>query len=284
MDEQKSKREVEWSFSFENIGESINQQLRKVGIAMDEEVKTGQFKTGLDDAAEAHIDLIFSVGSVNVSALADSDQLLDANITYTGEIEFETSGTTQKRVKLGQKKAEHMISGPIKDAIGKLVNRTELRWNVGISPKIPMSLDIDGGVGESVIDLTGIQLTRLALDNGVGETKLTLPATGASYKAEVDVGVGSTRVNIQKDAALDLKIKAGVGSVTIQLPAGAAVRIKVESGIGGVSLPSHFKQTKSGNDFISKSGTWETEGYALSSQQINIRFDGGIGGLKVVEA
>ncbi|MBZ0284374.1 MAG: hypothetical protein K8L97_26785 [Anaerolineae bacterium] len=284
MGEQKPKREVEWSFSFENISESINQQLRKVGIAMDEEVKTGQFKTPLDDAAEAHIDLILSVGTAKVNALVDSENLLDADLTYTGEIEFETAGTTQKRVKLGQKHAEHSISWPIKDAIGKLVNRTELRWNVGISPKIPLSLDIDGGVGESTLDLTGIQLKRISLNNGVGETRLTLPATGEHYKAEVDVGVGSTRVTLLKDATLDLKIKAGVGSVTIQLPTHAAVRIKVESGIGGVSLPAHFKQTKSGNDFISKSGTWETEGYALSSQQINIRFDGGIGGLKVVEA
>ena len=48
MDEQKSKRVVEWSFSFGDLGDNINQTLRKLGV--EEEVKTAHFSEAIGSA------------------------------------------------------------------------------------------------------------------------------------------------------------------------------------------------------------------------------------------
>jgi len=73
-----------------------------------------------------------------------------------------------------------------------------------------------------------------------------------------------------------------VNTGTLGSPAfSAAVRIKGDSGLGGIHVPSHFMRVKKGDDFISQSGVWETEGFAVAARQIIIHYSGGIGGLKV---
>jgi hypothetical protein len=273
---------VEWSFSFEDLGASISKQLRKMGIG-DQEAKTEQFSAPLEDAASAHVELDLSVGQVKVSALPQSENLLEATVTFMGEMEFSVSGQLDKKVHLGQKNTGPGFTGPIKDAVSMVVNRPDLRWDVGLTPKIPLVLNVEAGLGETNLDLSGIQLAGLELDGGVGEIRLVLPAAEKRYSAEIDSGVGSIRVNIQAGALLDLDIDAGVGSTSVVIPQGAAVRVKAESGLGGIDLPTHFRRVKGSDDFITKSGVWETEGYALATQQISIAYSGGIGGLKIIQ-
>ncbi len=273
---------VEWSFSFEDLGANISKQLRKMGIG-DQEAKTEQFSAPLEDAASAHVELDLTVGQVKVSALPQSENLLEATVTYIGEMEFSVSGQLDKKVHLGQKNTGPGFTGPLKDAVSMVVNRPDLRWDVGLTPRIPLLLNIDAGLGQTDLDLSGIQLAGLELDGGVGEIRLVLPPAEKRYTAEIDCGVGAIRVTVLPGAALNLDVDAGVGSTSIVVPQGAAVRVKAESGLGGIDLPAHFKRVKGGDDFITKSGVWETEGYALATQQISIEYSGGVGGLKVVQ-
>lgn len=281
MSEQK-KPVVEWSFSFEDLGASISRQFRKLGIGS-QEARTEQFSAPLEDAASAQVELDLSVGQVRVSALPPSENLLEAHITCIGEMEFSISGQLDKKIRLGQKTSGPGLAGPLKDAVGIVVNRPDLRWDVGLTPSIPLLLKIDAGVGETNLDLSGLRLAGLELEGGVGDIRLTLPAAEGRYRAEIDSGVGAIRVTILPGTALDLDIDAGIGSTSVIVPPGAAVRVKAESGLGGIDLPAHFRRVKADDDFISKSGVWETEGYALAAQQISISYDGGVGGLKVVQ-
>lgn len=277
-DEQDKDKVVEWSFSFDKLGDSINEQIRKMGIG-DEEVKHNHFSTGLGDASSASIDLDLSVGRVSVHPLTNAENLIEADVAYVGEMRFEVSGDADKKVRLGQKRTIS-VNGPLRDAMGMIVKREDLRWDIGLSPKVPLNFNVNGGVGETRLDLSTLKLARLRMNGGVGETRLTLPATDEQYSAKIKGGVGALYATITPGTAVKLDIEGGVGGVNVQLTAGAAVRVQVEGGLGGVSLPSSFKRVKGGSDFISTTGVWETEGYALASQQIRIDFKGGVGGFK----
>ena len=284
MDEQEKKSVVEWSFSFEKLGESINEQIRNIGLA-DEEVKHEHFSAGLGGAKSANVKLSLSVGRVGVKALVDSDNLIDADVAYTGEMNFEVSGESEKTVRLGQKShTYHDVAAPIKDVVGKIMNHEELRWDVGLTPTIPLNLDIDCGVGENRLDLSELNITRVKLNGGIGENRLLLPAMDSTYPVKIKSGVGSVKAEVAEGASVRLNIEGGVGAVHVRVPANAAVRVTLSTGLGGASLPSHFRRIKGGNDFISQNGVWETEGYALASQQIQIEFKGGVGGFKVSTA
>jgi hypothetical protein len=282
MDEQKSKKsyKTEWSFSFDKIGDSINNLLGSVKIS-DEEVKTKQINEPLAGATEAFIRLGLSVGTVTVKASDKPGTLFEADLTYLGELDYKASGDSSKTIELKHKQAEGVSLQPVKDALHRFVNREDLRWLIGISPEVPVKLKLSGGVGKTLIDLSGLKLGGVELDGGVGEVQLTLPAAKDSYVAEIDGGVGGMHVSIADGAALKLKIDGGVGGVSVHLPEKAAARVEIDGGLGGVDLPKRFKKVKGGDDFITKSGVWETEGYALAAQQIYIHFDGGVGGFKV---
>lgn len=278
MDEQKSKRVVEWSFSFGDLGDNINQTLRKLGV--EEEVKTGHFSEAIGSAASANVRLDFSAGKMIVRPLVGSENLIEADVRYLGEIDFNVSGDAEKSVRLGQKSVPSVIA-PFKDFLGMVANRDDLRWDIGFSPNVPLDLNIHGGVGVAKVDLSGLQLKRLKLDNGVGETQLTLPVMPASYNVDVNGGVGETTIHVSEGTATRMRVNGGVGSIKIRLPETAAARIEIQGGLGGSKLAPRFNRVKSGGDFISSSGIWETAGFSLASQQINITFHGGVGELKV---
>ena len=278
MGEQKSKQVVEWSFSFGDVGDSINKTLRQMGV--DAEVKTSHFNEPIGAATSARVRLDLATGKMVVRALTEPENLIEADVRHIGEMEFSVSGESDKFVRLGQKN-NGVIAGPLKDFLNTLSNHDELRWEIGLAPSIPLDLDIHGGVGVSKLDLSGLQIKHLKLHSGVGEIHLDLPAMPEPYTVELDGGVGETSVTIAEGAALRMRVSGGVGSVKLRLPETSAARIEVQGGVGGAKFAPRFARVKSGGDFISQSGTWETSGFSLASHPIVIHFNGGVGELKV---
>jgi len=280
MSEQKPKSyKTEWTFSFEEAGQRFNRWLGS--ISGDEEVKTARFQEPVGAAASARVELGLSLGAAVVKALSGPGNLIEAEVKYVGEIEFSAAGEPEKRISLRQKWQGSEIARPVKEAVSAFAKRSELRWEVGLTPTIPLSLDIDAGVGPASLDLTGLQLTSLKVDSGVGEIRVTLPATGKRYDAVIHSGVGHTVITIAEGAAVKVHVSGGLGGVDVRLPAGAAARIEADGGIGSVSVPSSFRRISGENDFISQSGVWETAGFAIAAAQIVIDYDGGVGSLKV---
>jgi hypothetical protein len=281
MSEQKPNRNVEWSFSFDEIGESLKRMVGKLGS--DEEAKTETFKAPLEGASRAHVKLNLSVGRVNVYALADSDQLIEATVTYTGELEFSVTGETEKVIRLGQKPGFTDFTTPFKDAVAKFTNRDDLRWDIGLNPTVALDLEIDCGLGSSGLNLTGLNLSKVDVDGGVGEIRLTLPVSDQPYGVEVDNGVGGVNLTVPEGAHPRIQMEGGVGGMSLSLPEATAARLKASGGLGGVTVPARFRRV-SGEDGlagIGASGTWETEGFALATQKITVEYSGGIGGLTV---
>jgi hypothetical protein len=304
MDEQKERTEnkdkrytVEWSFSFEKLGEQVNEFVKEIGAKGNEEIKHGQFSEPLGDATSARVRIDFSVGEATIKALEGNDQLIDADLTYVGDVTLKATGETEKVVHLSQAAgAAEWFRG----AFGWVGSGQRLRWDIGLTPHIPLNLDLHSGAGRSNFDLSALQLTGLNIASGAGELTLNLP--GGKYATRVSGGVGRTAVTVPPNADLELnlssgagevhldvnegaalkaRISGGVGETNIRIPVGAAVRLEAKTGIGSIQTGPALRRVRGGSDFMSSGGVWETDGFETAERQIIIRFDGGVGALNV---
>ena len=295
--EQKNYK-VEWSFSFEKLGDQIGDFFKSVGGKSDEEIKHGFFSLPLNAATSARTRIDFSVGKSTIKALTTSDNLIEADLTYVGEILLEASGEQEKVVHLSQQAAP---GDWVRSAIGWIGSGQKLRWDVALTPNIPLNLDLHGGAGRSHLDLSALQLTGLNVSTGAGESTVLLPAgqysarysggvgqsnltvpSGADVDLNISSGAGEVNLDIDSGASVKAKINGGVGQTNINLAADTAVRLEARTGIGSIRTSSRFSRVSGGSgDFFDKGGVWQTANYETAEQKIVIRFDGGVGELNV---
>jgi len=267
----KRKRKVEWSFDFEDMGERLNQFFSDIA-GEDVEVKSAELAAPLDGAASARIEIDFSVGKANLTALAaHSDSLFEAKINYIGEYAFEISGGDERVVSLRQK-------GRLPRGFGRIIGgKLDLIWDIALAPNIPYQLSMKGGIGETNIDLSNLLVDGIKLETGVGKVAMILPARDKAFAADIDGGVGKTDVVIPAGSGGKLNINGGVGEVTVTVAADAAARLMADAGIANVSLPESFTRVKGGKQFVGVSGIWESANFAEVEKPIVIDFDGGVG-------
>ncbi len=246
-----------------------------LGLVPSTEVEHATISEPLGDASSADMTLNLSVGTVNIYALEDSATLIAGELDYVGELDFAVRGGAEKTVTLGIRNQPTNISS---FPLGNLFpgnKDAELRWDIGLSPAVPLALVIDGGVGETTLALADLQLTALDMNIGVGDLSVTLPA--GEYPVTLDGGVGKVVVTISEGAAVTLDSNGGIGEVIIDVPDGAAVRVEANGGLGDIEAPGGFTQVSKNDD----REVWETPGFSDADEQILITFDGGIGGLEI---
>lgn len=305
-DENKEKRkneeknyETEWSFSFEKIGEKISE----VFASMGEEVRHETFTAPFGSTKSAHIKLAGCVGRLTIYPLENSEDLFVAETAFTGELDFRTE-TNEKGETTVTLKPKHLKDplGYIRQGFGALGKHEELYWKVGINPNAVLYVDLDGLVGPTEANLASFNITRLDVDGNVGPIKIKLPETDHPYdvnlkgsvgqttvyaaatkgvRLDADGTVGQTVLNIPSGAAMHIDVDGGVGQTLINVGHGVALRIEAKGGIGGVQVPKGLNKLKGSEDFVTKSGVWESSGFALNTQQVIIKYNGGVGGFRV---
>lgn len=259
------------------------------------ELSHDTFSASAAGVEQARIDLGLSVGTANVSALSDSSNLIEADLTYLGEIEFDEQGQGNKHVTLKQRSGGFDIN--LFDSID-IAER--LQWDIRLSRNTPLDLSIEGSVGRTNLDLSDLELTNLVINGGVGETIVQLPAEkfeavingdvgnfnvnipdGAGVKADIAGDVGGFTVKIEEGAAVDMKARGGVGNFVIDVPDDAAVRLDAKMDLGNITMPGNFRKLSGNQDGPSREGIWQTSNYDGADRKIIIEFDGDIGNLTV---
>lgn len=285
-DPQKPKndeRQVEWSFDFSKVGESINTMLD--GLAGDEEVQISEFSLQKAGTKTLTLNAAFSVGKASITALPeDSPLVFNAHLKHVGNVTFESEGTAEKVVTLRQKvNPVQQAANSLRQGLRAMREHEDLAWNIGLGAGVPLVLNLQGGVGSSKIDLTSLTIMSLNVDTGVGKLDLIVPQQDEVLNAQIKGGVGETKIYIPDNAHGDVSVNAGVGAVQIVIPPNAAVQINANGGIGSVKVPNSLQRlTKP--EFMDAGGVWQSEGYELAEHKLNIRYDGGVGALVVREA
>jgi len=275
--------EVEWSFDFAKLGDSIKDMANS--LAGEEEVQESQFTVSKAGVTSARVKVNFAAGKNNLFALdSGSANLLDANLKHVGEIEFTEDGDETKSVTIKQKNKVKDIATPIKQGLRMVANSKDIEWNIQLTPDVPLSLDVNGGVGPTKVDMTGLNVRNLKLDAGVGQFTVILPQQDGEIDLDMNTGVGETKIYLPENVNANVDIKAGVGSVNVTIPPNAAIQIRANNGIGSVHVPKSLRKMSKQGDFIETGGMWQSEGFDLAERRIVIRYNGGVGSFHVREA
>jgi hypothetical protein len=193
----------------------------------------------------ADVELQFAVGDVTVSALdAGSDAL------YVADVRYDPARTSLWADASGSGDDTRVSLRSSQTGLAWAPGLPGDRWDVRLSTRIPLRLDIQGGVNASRVDLTGVRLARLDVKMGVGEASLAL-SEAAPYDANID---------------------CGVGRLTLEVPTGVQARLRVNPGLGAVRVGSRFR--RDGDEYV-------TEGYEANAPAIEVDIDGGVGELIV---
>jgi len=194
------------------------------------------------DASSADVRIGFGAGQLRIGALKDSPNLIEGTVvTGPGERvlrDFRVEGGVARF----QLRSEGVPLGPWSWS-RRGHDRT---WTLDLSPSVPMALDVSTGVGESLIDLSGLKVTDLQVSSGVGQTEVRLPARGR----------------------VSAKVSGGIGELTITIPEGMAARIHASTGLGRLSIPSRFAR---------QDDVYVSSNYATAEDRIDLDISGGVG-------
>jgi hypothetical protein len=232
-----------------------------LGMTDTNQYLTERFTEPVGNATSATIEIHASSQPTNIRALNDSANLFEGEIGHAGKVSFEASGDTQKRISLRHTSGINIgfMNFP----------PSNLRWDIGLNPKVPLALTYDGSSGSSDLDLSGLQLESLAIDGSSGSYTITLPFSSKAYSVNYKGASGSMSMALPEDTSLTVRLHGGSGSMDLSLPGNAAVQLEVnDNGSGSIGVGGRMTRIsgKSSDD----KGTWETNGYSSAANKILI--------------
>jgi hypothetical protein len=196
--------------------------------------------------ASAAVRADLGIGTLEVSALEDSDQAFELRARYDrGQVSLTHDVQVEDgiaRVRLG--------TASRRTGWSPLSRSFESDWRLMLNPEVPMQLDISTGVSSAHLALERLALTRLTVNAGVGEVRLTLPAAGR-YEVSVD---------------------GGVGALAIDVPEGVEARVRLDRGLGAVKVAPRF---------LPQGVYYVTAGYEDADNRAEIDIDGGVGSITI---
>lgn len=235
----------------------------QLGIQTSNTAMTETFSEPAGDASSANFYLELSSEPVEIYSLTASDKLIDAKIGHTGTIDFSVTGDQSKTVRI----AKYSDPG---NWLTWDFSLNSLKWDIGLTPALPVDITLDGGSGSVNADLSGLQLNSLHADMGSGSSRFTLPRSDQAYEAVINSGSGSVSLDLPAETNLTLYLDSGSGSLNVNLPKDTAVMIEVlDSGSGSLNLPDVL-QSVSGS-YGDGMGKWQTAGYDSAAVKIHIQ-------------
>jgi hypothetical protein len=202
----------------------------------------------LGDVRQADVRIDFPGGLGTLSALEDSSNLIEGDVSYPGDLMdlFSSSGSSA-RVQLDSR-----FFG-----WGLMWRETgSRRWTLGLNPRAEYDLTLDTGSGSYEFDLRKLTLRSFELDSGSGYVALTLPDA--------------------EKAPRRFRLNSGSGAVDIRAPEGVALRVEYDGGSGALIAPGLHKVSGGRRD-----GVYESAGFSLGGQYIVIELDGGSGSVTI---
>ena len=265
-----------------SLAYSVNVDLPKIDT-QDEE--TFEINVSIPtDRDESEVEISMGAGTLNLTG--GSETWISGEIKYNvsvwePEINFNDDGVR--------------ITQETKEQFGFPENKIKNVWDLKLGNH-PIDLEINAGAYQGDIDLSGVPVTKLSVNDGASQGEITfdelnpVEMSSLHYKtgaSQVDIiGLGNANVeNIYFDAGpgsytldftgdlqrdIDVEINYGLGDLKVIIPKGVPVSVTVDGGLNNVELR----------------GTWNVSGneYTLagSGPRITIDVNLGLGNLQLI--
>lgn len=188
----------------------------------------------------AIVDLTMGAGELEVTGGAQ--ELLEADFTFNVARWTPDFQVTQT----GDRTTVQIEQGNGRIPLPSLGNSFN-RWEIRLSPDVPLTLNVRLGAGNTLLQLGGLALERLDVTMGAGE-------------AEVDL-TGPWERNLL------VNVTGGVGQLRVELPADVGVRASVSGGLGTVRVEG----------LRSEGGVYVNDAYGESGVTLDLTVRGGVG-------
>jgi hypothetical protein len=215
------------------------------------ELRTERVEYPLAGVERASITIDWTSMPGYLSALSDSPNLIEGDVAYRGQLIFDVDvRRSQADVTL-----DSHFSGPWFGP-SLFYDREEGRWDVKLSPRVPLDLALDAGSGPCDFDLTGLQISDFVFSAGSGSIDLTLPS-GATFEARID---------------------GGSGAIAIILPESVGMQVELDSGSGSFRPGERFRLVEGERN---DDGVWETKDFQTAEHSIVLVIDQGSGSISI---
>ena len=174
---------------------------------------------------------------------------------------------------------------------------SEGQLRLDLSTVVPMDLRLDVGAAGADLDLGGLRLQRLAVQNGASDAVVhfdtpnrapmqlmelevgaaTLRARGlANARARelrVNVGVGTADLDFGGEwtTDLDVQLEVALGKATLRVPEDVGIRIDL----------SRFLASFDRSDFVKRDGAWYSTNWDTATHRMRVRTRAVLGELQV---
>lgn len=208
---------------------------------IDTVTETSVVELGSAQTVEVYLDV--STGSFTVSGGATG--LMDAEFTYNVQ-------EWKPLVDYNEVDGKGVLTVRQPDLDSKNVpSKAESNWDIHLTESVPLSIYLDSGVGEVRMNLDGVAVERLDIDQGIGS---------------IDVDLGTA---ISRDA--DLSVDGGIGEMVLTIPESVGVRLEADLGVGSFTAQGLRK----------RGGVYVNDSYGTAQFNVEIRVDAGIGSVTI---
>lgn len=227
--------------------------------SVDEQFARHTVPAGEADQVLARIEM--HVGVLRISGGASD--LLDGAFRYTTDLEpilnYEEANGSGK------------VTVCQSSASGQHLNRGRNEWDIALSNRVPLDLEIVHATGKSTYNLSALALRNVSIDQSTGESTLTIAgrqdnlrqvriegATGsigvqltgqfaALATVDVSASAGSLDVDLRGIWECDctVRLQAATGSIRVRLPEAVGLEVRASAALG--SVRAHGLQGQAGN-------------------------------------
>ncbi len=182
---------------------------------------------------------------------------------------------------------------------GQTLSTEHTRMGLSLAGGLPLDLRFETGAGENKLDLTGLNVRRLILQQGAGEVKLWADSPQADpcqaleassgvgemqlrglsnlAPAEIDFkgGIGHALLDFSGEGTRNMRahLAVGIGQIEVLLPRRLGVRLDLEGNTSGIQV--------SDQDFRKVGNTYTSNKYAGAPQRLELTVAAGLGGASI---
>ena len=251
---------------------------------------------------ELKVVLSSSFGSVSVSR-GESEKVLVADAgsknssTPKMDIEYDIRDRIgYMDVALGETRADHEH----RKGSFKISTLNGGQWSLRFSDRIPISFDVELGVGSGHFDLSGLQVKDFTLSTGASDVSLSFDEPNKSSIDNLSIESGVSKFegrNLGNANFKRFKFQGGVGAYTLDFSGNISTEVDadIDVGLGVLTIiipedvgarliyeKSWVSRLDCDTDFHTISDNeYETENYDRADGKMNIRIDSGLGSIKV---
>lgn len=271
-------------FNFSFDAPEINIQTLDIGPTVTEDI----FVPAPDSSGTPELEIAFGAGELTINPGAESG-LVEGTATFNVEElspRVVEEGRTI-RLQQGEGRYEGIPSFNIADDL-------VMEWDLLLSPDTQMDLVINGGANQTTVELGGLSLSGLVINQGAAESRFTFSEPNQVEMDSLEINAGAANLNLfslaNANVSGSIAFKGGAGNYTLDLSGELTqdLLVTIDAGLGNINVivPADAATTltlEGALTNVNTSGTWERSGstYTVtgSGPQITIEVTMGAGNL-----